>query len=197
MHKLLLLLSCCLIASRGICQSPPAGFPDVPTITETSVGKARIRMPVADLKSVYKGYTFEPRSIALYGRNIKAKKLTALCVKFRGKELFVADILDHKIWNLIALADQYQTANGLHVGSTAYVLKKILPGSKVERCEWKPTCQIVTNEKAESINYWFRNAADLGNYEAVKYLEDNVWRGVLLKTSTATISWIEVTPAPI
>ena len=47
-----LFFSCWLIASGSICQSPPADFPDTPTITGESVGKARIGMPVAKLKEL-------------------------------------------------------------------------------------------------------------------------------------------------
>lgn len=194
MPKLLLLLSCLLIASGSICQSPPADFPDKPTITWESVGKAKIRMPVSELKALYKGCIFEPRSMVLYGytRDKKNVKPTALCVKYRGKELFVANIYDGMVWDLIVLADRYKTAEGMYVGATTYMLKNALPGLKVEHTGWDYAFQIVTNSKEETINYWFKNAEDLGNYDVVKGIDD-----VPLRASTATINWIEVTAPPI
>ena len=53
MLKLLSLFNCWLLLCGSISQTPPAAFTDVPTITENSVGKARIGMTVIKLKELY------------------------------------------------------------------------------------------------------------------------------------------------
>lgn len=89
MPKLLLLLSCWFIAPGSINQSTPAGFPDTPTITETLVGKARIGMPVAKLKELYKSCTFSPTYLVKYGFDEYGSKPNAILVSTGSQKLFV------------------------------------------------------------------------------------------------------------
>ena len=201
MPKLLLLLSCWFIASDSICQAPPAGFPDTPTITENSVGKAQIGMSINELKGLYKGCTFGVVSTTQYtGIKEKRLRLTGLCVKCRGKELFAVDTWgsNRKVRNIIVLAARYKTVAGIHIGSTARSLKKALPELKVARARWNHNLQIAANEEYWlPISYWFKDAGNVGNYKEANPANETEENEVPLVDSSDVISMIVIYARPL
>ena len=126
MHKLLLLLSCWLIASGSICQAPSAAFSDTPTITVTSVGKARLGMSEVQLKTLYVGCSFAPVHLLPFGFDDTDQKPNGIAVSHNKQRLFIY-FLDwqtkKRIAGLLAFHPAYKTASGVHAGSTASALK--------------------------------------------------------------------------
>ena len=134
MRKFLSLFNCWLLLSSSISPTPPTAFPDTPTITENSVGKARIGMSNGQMKELYKGYTFAPAYMADYGFDGGDEKPDALLVSQTKQKLFVycLDKETKKVRYFIVLNPAYKTAAGIHVGSTSGQLKAAVPGIRVE-----------------------------------------------------------------
>ena len=198
-QRLLLLFFCWLITSISSAQIPSTAFPDMPTITENSVGKAQAGMTVPQLKHVYQGCSFEERSMKGYGQKGDVKQTVGICVKFKGQELFVAHIFEGKIWTLIVLNSRYKTAKGVHIGSTATELKEALPTAKVVKTTDK-NIQLaeLVNEHGESISYYFKDQTeDVGNYQLIpksnnSFPVGSVYAGVPIQAAAAKITWIRV-----
>jgi hypothetical protein len=189
MPKLFPLLLCCLLSFASSSQAPPA-FPDTPTITETSVGKAQIGMPTSKLKKLYKGCTFEQESMRAYGLWDSGKSPSGLCVKFKGHPLFIANIFEEEVGDLVVLNNKYKTAKGMHVGSTAARLKAALPMIRVQRDNDRRDLQ--TADPFGVIVYYFKNAQDLGDYKQVDTFPLYYTKDVPLQSSAAEINWILV-----
>lgn len=194
MPKLLLLLSCWFIASGSICQSSPAGFPDTSTITELSVGKAQIGMSVGRVKALYKSCTFKRQSMKAYGWLDNGNSPSGLCISFKGKPLFVADISEGRIWAFIVLDTRYKTSKGIHVGTTAANLKRALPAAVVHCDAKRPNVQIAQSpseeEGEEAITYCFSKAAKLGLYDSTT--DTYFTQSVPLLPLSAPVNWITV-----
>ncbi len=193
MPKLLLLLSCWFIASGSICQSPRTGFPDTPTITETSVGRARIGMPLLKLKEAYKGCVLSPDYSVKYSFDEYGSKPNATLVSRDGQKLFVfwLNTQTKKVAGIFALSPAYRTAQGIHVGSTAGQLKKVLPAVRVGPNELNIEMQIAGIERGEyektGIQYIFYKQGILGKDK------DSIVPSTIA-VPNAKISWIQVFP---
>lgn len=193
MPKFLLLFSCWLLLS-GSSQTLPAAFPDTPTITENSVGKARIGMSAIKLKEAYNGFTFTPTYLAKYGFDGGSGKPDAVTVSRSGQKLFVY-FLDwqtkKKVAGLIVLHSAYQTANKVHVGSTSAQLKVAIPTVKVAPDEILPEMEIAQIETREDqkpgLQYIFYKQGTIGK------LKDSMEPSEIAKPN-AKISWIQIYP---
>ncbi|GAB3576605.1 hypothetical protein GCM10027345_13450 [Hymenobacter daeguensis] len=84
-------------------------------------------MTVAKLKDAYKGSTYTPVYLYKYGFDEGSNTPNAMLVASRGQKLFVYWQADKKIAGLIVLNPTYQTAKGIHVGSTSGQLKAVFP----------------------------------------------------------------------
>jgi hypothetical protein len=193
MTKLLLLLTCWLIAWGTTSQTPPATFPDLATITKKSVGKAQVGMPVAKLKEAYKGYAFSPTDLVKYGFDEYVGKPNATLITRNGQKLLVfwVNTQTNKVAGLIALHPAYQTAQGIHVGSTSGQLKAVFP-----------TTQVVPNMMMQEIQMAFVGPVDKPGIEYAflkqvpvgKYLVAD--EPVRITNPSARITWIQVFPNP-
>ena len=191
MPKLLLLLSCWLVASGSFGQSPPAGFPDTPTITENSVGRARIGMPVTQLKEVYKGCTFVPTHLMKYGFDDTDAKPNGVIVS-RGSQRLFLYFLDgqtkKKVAGILAFHPAYRTVQEIHVGSTSGELKAVLPAIRTVSNVEYPGFQLAFLEKS-AIEYDFLGREELGPQDPNNYDSP-----VPIIVKTQRISWIQVYP---
>ena len=189
MPKFLLILSCWLLLSGSISQAPPAAFPDVPTITENSVGKAKIGMPVVRLKELYKGCSFVPTHMLPYGFDDTDRKPSGVTVSSNGQKLFIyyLDGQTKKIAGLLVLHIMYKTAGGIHVGSTASQLKMAYPAVRVVPNMMLPVFQIafVGDLEKPGIEYIFYKQKSLGKYEIAD-------EPALLIASNAKIAWLQL-----
>ena len=198
MRKFLSLFSCWLLLSGSISQAPPTAFPDTPTITENSVGKARIGMPVARLQELYKGCTFTPVHLGEFGFDDYGPQRNAVAVSYNRQKLFVffpggkAD----KVAGFFVLQPAYKTAAGIHVGSTSGQLKAALPAVRVGPNELMIEMEIAAvkrvvrgEEQLPIVEYIFNKQGFLGkNKDFVVPSE--------IAVLNAKISWIQVFPNP-
>ncbi|RAK65308.1 hypothetical protein [Hymenobacter edaphi] len=192
MFTFLTIWSTWLLATGSIYQAPPAAFPDVPTITETSVGQARIGMSTAQLKKLYKGCAFSPTSMAAYGFDEHESKPSGVTVSYAGKKLFVyfPDWKTKKqLAGLIALHPAYRTAKGIHVNSTSGQLKAALPGVVVVPNMMDANLEVAFSGSVEKpgIQYVFYKQGNVGNYVVAD-------TPVKISVSNAKITWIQVYP---
>ena len=197
MRKFLSLFSCWLLLSGSISQAPPAAFSDVPTITETSVGRARIGMSVIELRKLYSGYTFTPAYFGAYGYDEWPDKPDAVIVSKGKSKLFLYytsyDTFPNRLVYrkdvavLIALHPAYIMKNGIHVGSTSGELRKALPTVRTAPDVMSSdNIQIATNKSA-AIEFGFLNQPDIGPQRPNHYGED-----VPVTIKTGKISWIVI-----
>ena len=190
MHKLLLLLSCWLIASGSICQSPPAGFLDIPMMTENSVGKASIGMTAAKLKETYNGCLFTPTYLAKYGFDGGGGKPDAVAVSSLGQKLFIYFLNGQtkKASGFIVLNPAYKTAAGIHVGSTSGQLKAAVPAIRVGPHEFVENMQIASagTEEHSGVKYIFQRGPMGKDRDSVEPSE--------IATLSAKVSWILIKP---
>jgi hypothetical protein len=169
---------------------PSAAFPDVPTITETSVGKAKIGMPVAKLGEAYKGCSFGPAHLVKYGFDEYESKPDATLIS-SGQKLLVywVNAETKKVAGLIALHPAYQTAQGIHVGSTSGQLKKVFPAMRV-----------VPNMMMQEIEMAFLGEVDKPGIEYAFFKQGHVGKYLIadepvkIAAMAARISWIQVYP---
>ena len=193
MRKFLSLFSCWLLLSGSISQAPPVAFPDTPTITENSVGKAHIGMPLLKLKETYKGCTFSPDYLSKYGFDEYGNKPNATLVSRDGHKLFVfwLNTQTKKVAGFFVLSAAYHTAQGIHVGSTAGQLKKVVPAVRVGPNELNTEMQIAGIERGEyektGIQYIFNIQGILGKDK------DSIVPSTIA-VPNAKISWIQVFP---
>ncbi|GAB2848033.1 hypothetical protein [Hymenobacter ruber] len=197
MRKFLSLFSCWLLLSGSISQAPPAAFPDVPTITETSVGKARIGMPVTELRKLYSGYTFTPAYFGSYGYDEFPDKPDAIIVSKGKSKLFLYytsyDTFPNRmvyrkdVAVLIALHPAYVMKNGIHVGSTSEALLKAVPTIRTAPDAMSSDNIQIATKKGAAIEYGFLNQPDLGPQRPNHYGED-----VPITIKTGKISWIVI-----
>jgi hypothetical protein len=194
MYKILLLLGCWLIASGSIYQSPPAGFPDTPAITENSVGRVRIGMRVTKLKDLYKGCTFTPAHLATYGFDDTSNKLGGVLVSSAGQKLFLyfEDWQTRKkVAGILVFHPAYKTVKGIHVGFTAGQLRAALPAVRVGPSELMEGMQIAAVATGESekmgLQYIFYKQGTIGKNK------DSIEPSAIAATK-AKISWIQVFP---
>ena len=190
MRKFLSLLSCWLLLSGSICQAPSAAFPDVPTITETSVGKARIGMTSAKLKEAYKGCTFSPTYLVKYGFDGGSGKPDAVTVSSAGQKLFIYFLSEQikKISGFIVLHPTYKTAAGIHVGSTSGQLKAAVPAVRVAPHEFVENMQIASagTEEHIGLEYIFQRGPMGNNRDSMEPSE--------IATPSAKVFWILIKP---
>ena len=194
MLKFLSLFSCWLLLSGSISQTPPAAFPDTPTITDSLVGKARIGMSEIKVKEAYNGFTFTPTYLAKYGFDGGSGKPDAVMVSRYGQKLFIY-FLDwqtkKKVAGLIVLHPAYQTANKIHVGSTSAQLKQALSTVTVAPAETMPGMEIAQLERGEEqkpgLQYIFYKQGTIGK------LKDSMEPSEIAKLN-AKISWIQIYP---
>ena len=195
MLKFLSLFSCWLLLSGSISQAPLAAFPDTPTITEKSVGKARIGMTVAKLKEVYKGCAFTPVHLGQFGFDDYGTKPNAVAVSYDRQRLFVffPGGQANKVAGFFVLHPAYKTAAGIHVGSTSGQLKAALPAVTVGPNEMMTEMQIaaidVGDEHQPIIEYIFNKQGFLGKNK------DSITPSKIAVLN-AKISWIQVFPNP-
>ena len=190
MLKFLSLFSCWLLLSGNISQVSPAAFPDIPVITENSVGKARIGMPVARLKELYKGCTFTPVHLLAYGFDDTNSKPSGIMVKAGRQQLFLyfADWqTKKKVACLLAFHSAYKTANGIHVGSTSGQLKTFLPTVQAVPNMMLPDFQIAFSGAVEKpgLEYIFFKQPELGKYVVAD-------EPTKITMSNDRISWIQI-----
>jgi hypothetical protein len=189
MLKFLSFFSCGLLLSGSISQAPPAAFPDTPIITEISVGKAKIGMPVARLKELYKGCSFAPTHMLPYGFDDTDRKPNGVTVSSGNQKLFIyyLDGRTKKIAGLLALHTVYKTAGGIHVGSTASQLKMANPAVRVVPNMMLPVFQtaFVGDLEKPGIEYIFYKQKSLGKYEIAD-------EPAPLIASNAKIAWLQL-----
>ena len=195
MPRFLSLFSCWLLLSGSISQAPPAAFPDVPVITESSVGRARIGMPVSQLKALYKGCTFAPVHLAQFGFDDYGAKPNAVAVSYNRQRLFV--YFPHgqtgKVAGFFVFHPAYKTAKGIHAGSTSGQLKAALPAATVGPNEMMTEMQIAAIDRGDEqlpiVQYIFNKQGFLGkNKDSIAPSE--------IAVLNAKISWIQVFPNP-
>jgi hypothetical protein len=190
MPKFFLFLGCWFITSSNVCQSPPAVFPDVPIITETSVGKVRLGMPVVQLKELYKGCTFVPTHMIQYGFDDTSNKRGGVTVSSKGRKLFLYFMdwqTKKKVAGILAFHPAYRTAKGIHAGSTSGELKAAQSSVQVVPNMMLPVFQIAfIGEVGEpGIEYIFYQQKELGKYVVAD-------EPVKIAVTDAKISWIQV-----
>lgn len=193
MPKFLSLFSCWLLLSGSISQAPPAAFPDVPTITEISVGKAKIGMPITRLKELYKGCSFVPTHMLPYGFDDTDRKPNGVTVSSGSQKLFIYYLNGQtkKIAGLLALHTAYKTVGGIHVGSTASQLKTVNPAVRVVPNMMLPVFQtaFVGDLEKPGIEYIFYKQKNLGKYEIAD-------EPAPLIASNAKIAWLQLRANP-
>lgn len=197
MLKFLSLLSCWLLLSSSISQAPPAAFPDTPTITENSVGRARIGMPVTELRKLYKGCTFTPAYFGSYGYDEFPDKPDAIIVGKGRSKLFLyytsydtfpnRTVYRKDVAVLIALHPAYTMKNGVHVGSTSEALRKALPSIRTSPNAMASENIQIANNKGTPIEYGFLNQSDIGPQRPNHFGES-----VPVTVKNGKISWIAV-----
>jgi hypothetical protein len=190
MLKFLSLFSCWLFLYGSISQAPPAVFPDVPTITETSVGKALIGMPAAKLKETYKGCSFTSTYLVKYGFDGGNGKPDAVTVSSAGQKLFIYFLSEQtkKVSGFIVLHPTYKTAAGIHVGSTSGQLKAAVPAVRVAPHEFVENMQIASagTEEHIGLEYIFQRGPMGKNRDSMEPSE--------IATPSAKVSWILIKP---
>ena len=190
MRKFLSLFGCWLILSGSISQAPPVAFPDTPTITANSVGKARIGMPVTKLKEFYKGCTFTPVHLLAYGFDDTNTNPSGIMVKSGNQQLFLYFVdwqTKKKVACLLAFHPAYKTANGINVGSNSGQLKTALPTVKVVPNMMLPKFQTAFSGDLEKpgLEYMFFKQPELGKYIVVD-------EPTKITVSNGRISWIQI-----
>ncbi|MGI4761200.1 MAG: hypothetical protein ACRYF0_10870 [Janthinobacterium lividum] len=136
--RILLLLTCWLLVKSTVAQ---VSFFDVPLITETSVGQAKLGMRFSELRRLYAGFTFTPTHLSAYGFDAISEKPDATLVSKDGRKLFVyfdgfnfsntREVHTKKIVGLLVLHSSYCTKQGIHIGSSSGELRRVLPAIKV------------------------------------------------------------------
>lgn len=192
MPKLLLFLGCWLVAFRSIGQVPSVPFPDVPVITEKSVGKARIGMSITQLRELYKDCTFTPMHMLAYGFDDTGAKPSGIMVKKGNQQLFLyfADWQTHKkVAGLLAFHPAYKTARGIHPGSTSGQLQAALPAVQVVPNMMLPDFQVafVGNVESPGVEYIFYKQPALAKYVVAD-------EPTKLTAPNGRISWIQIHP---
>ena len=193
--KMALFLLAWLQAATLAAQMP---FFDVPLITESSVGRAKLGMKFSELRKIYAGCAFTPVYLSAYGFDVLSEKPDAMLVSRNGRELFVYydDIYDiindkevrtNRIAGLIALYPSYCTKQGIHTGSSSGELRRVLPSIKVAPSPI-PLFDLQEARTAKSsLVYVFVGQKDLGPSDKKHHLEP-----VPLASSIGRISWIQV-----
>ncbi|GAB3634742.1 hypothetical protein GCM10027422_03320 [Hymenobacter arcticus] len=192
--RILLLLTHWLIAATAVAQ---VSFFDVPLITETSVGRARLGMRFSELRRLYAGCTFTSVYLSAYGFDALSEKPDAMLVSRGGRKLFVyfdtydfsnaKEVHTKKIVGLIALHSGYCTKQGIHTGSSSGDLRRVLPSIKVAPSPI-PLFDLQEAGTAQStITYIFMGQKDLGPLSKKHHTEP-----VPLASSTGRISWIQL-----
>ena len=192
--RFILFLTCWLLAVPTVAQAP---FFDVPLITETSVGRARLGMRFSELRRLYAGCTFTPVSLSAYGFDALLKKPDAMLVGKNGRKLFVyfdtsdfsdgREVRTKKVAGLIVLYPGYCTKQGIHTGSSSGELRRVLPPIKVAPSP-VPLFDLQEAGTAQSaITYVFVGQKELGPVSTKHHTEP-----VALASSTGRISWIQL-----
>lgn len=191
--KVLLLLTNWLLV---VTATPQVTFFDVPLITETSVGRARLGMRFSEVRRLYAGCTFTADYLSAYGCGELSDKPDAMLVSKNGQALFVyfdydssndKEVHTKKIAGLIALHPSYCTKKGIHAGSSSGELRRVLPAVKVAPSP-VPLFDLQEAGTAHSaLTYIFLNQRDLGPLNKKHHAEP-----VPLAVSTGRISWIQV-----
>ena len=172
-------------------------FFDVPLITETSVGRARLGMQFSELRRLYAGCTFTPVSLSEYGLGELADKPYATLVSKAGRKLFVyfddykfsnnREVHTKKLAGLIALHPGYCTKQGIHAGSSSGELRRVLPTVKVAPSP-VPLFDVQEARIAQStITYVFVGQKELGSLANKPHAEP-----VPLTSPIGRISWIQL-----
>lgn len=197
MRKSLSLFSCWLLLSGSISQALPAVFSDVPTITENSVGRARIGMSIAELRKIYSGCQFTPAYFGAYGYDEWPEKPDAVVVSQGKSKLFLyyssyntfpTRIVYRKdVAVLIALHPAYRTKNGIHVGSTSEALRQAVPTIKVASDVMSSDNIQIASVAGLTIEYAFLDQMDLGPHYRTNPGQDGRLTG-----KNGKISWIVV-----
>ncbi|MBF9142117.1 hypothetical protein [Hymenobacter properus] len=185
---------CGWLLSGSISQAPPSSFPDTPAITENSVGRARIGMPIAQLRQLYKGCTFTPVHLLAYGFDDTNAKPGGVMVKKGSQQLFLYFPdwqTKQKVAGLLAFHPSYKTAKGIHPGSTSGQLKTALPTVRVVPNMMLPTFQIafVGDVEKPGIEYIFSKQPALAKYVVAD-------EPTKLTAPNGRISWIQIHPNP-
>ncbi|WP_210519577.1 hypothetical protein [Hymenobacter terricola] len=165
----------------------------MPTITENSVGKARIGMPLLKLKETYTGCAFSPDYLSKYGFDEYGNKPNATVVSRSGQKLFVfwMNPQTQKVTGLIVLSPSYQTAQGIHVGSTSRQLKAAFPAM-----------QAVPNMMMQDIEMAFLGEVDKPGIEYAFFKQEHIGKflvadePVKIVATNAKVSWIQIFPNP-
>lgn len=189
MFKFLSLFSCWLLLSGSINQAPPA-FPDTPTITENSVGKAHIGMTAAKLREVYKRFQFTQTYLTKYGFDGGSGKPDAVTVSSAGQKLFIYFLNEQtkKASGFIVLNPAYKTAAGIHVGSTSEQLKTAVSEIKVAPHEFVENTQIASagTEEHTGLQYIFKRGPMGKDRDSMESSE--------IVVPNAEVSWILIKP---
>ena len=189
MMKHLLLLAYLFVAFAGASQTP-AGFPDTPVITETSVGRAKIGMPVATLKKLYAGCTFTPIYLSQFGFDDYGPEPGGVVVNYGHQRLFIYLPNGSKAMGFLVFHPAYQTTKGIHVGSTSGQLKGALPAVRVGPSELMAEMDIATVETGEEkmgTQYIFYKQGRIGKNK--DFITPST-----ISVTTARISWIQIYP---
>ncbi|RZK25553.1 MAG: hypothetical protein EOO63_15865, partial [Hymenobacter sp.] len=176
--RILLLLTYWLLAVTTVAQGP---FFDVPRITETSVGQARLGMRFNELRRLYAGCTFTPTHLSAYGFDAISEKPDATLVSRDGRKLFVyfdtcdfsngKEVHTKKIAGIIVLHSGYCTQKGIHTGSSSGELRRVLPTIKVALSPI-PLFDLQEAGTAQSaITYVFMGQKDLGPLSKKQHTE--------------------------
>ncbi len=192
--KVLLLLTNWLLAVTAAAQ---VSFRDVPLITETSVGRAKLGMRFSELRRLYAGCTFTSAYLSAYGFEEIVEKPDAMLVSRDGQKLLLYfdtyDIINNKevhtkrIEGLIALHPSYCTKQGIHVGSPSGELRRVLPTIKMAPSPFPLFDLQEARITHSALTYIFLNQRDLGPLNKRHHTEP-----VPLAVSTGRISWIQV-----
>ena len=192
--RVLLLLTTWLLPPISVAQVP---FFDLPLITETSVGRARLGMRFSELRRLYAGCTFMPVSLSQYGLGELADKPDAVLVSKDGRKLFVyfddyelsnnKEMHTKRLAGLIALHPGYCTKQGIHAGSASGELRRALPTIKVAPSPI-PLFDVQEARIAQStITYVFVGQKELGLPDKKPHVGP-----VPLASASGRISWIQL-----
>ena len=197
MRKFLSLFSCWLLLSGSTSPALPAAFPDTPTITANSVGRARIGMPIAELRKIYQDYNFTPAYFGSYGYDewpdkpdavIVSKGRNKLFLYYTSYDTFPDRIIYRKdVAVLISLNPSYRTSEGLHVGSTSGALRKAFPTIQVATDVMSSDNIQIATVSGSTTEYGFWGQPELGKHKPNTF-GDNA----PLSVGTGKISWIVI-----